>query len=71
MWRKVHARTICDDCSVRARGKNNPRQEAILDGFEQTAYKGLSRYKSAKVTKMVETPEVERGKPRERETQIW
>ncbi len=31
---------------------------------------GLSKYKSAKVTKKRETLEVERGKPRKRETQI-
>lgn len=31
---------------------------------------GFSRYKSAKVTKKRETLEVERGKPRKRETQI-
>ena len=40
------------------------------NGFERTL-KGISKYKSAKVTKKRETLEVERGKPRKRETQIW
>ena len=39
------------------------------NGFERTL-KGISKYKSAKVTKKRETLEVERGKPHKRETQI-
>ena len=39
------------------------------NGFEGTL-NGFSKYKSAKVTKKRETLEVERGKPRKRETQI-
>ena len=40
------------------------------NGFERTL-NGISKCKSAKVTKKRETLEVERGKPRKRETQIW
>ncbi len=41
----------------------------LHNGFEKTL-NGLSKYKSAKETRNLETRDVERGKPRERETQI-
>ena len=31
-YRKVHARTICDDCSDCASGKNNARHVGVRDG---------------------------------------